>query len=441
MRTESNRRRVTPALLLALGGLAGALLSAHLIYLAHSEGCRPSLLACPVSDGQWQQPDTLGYVRLARQIRVHGLGSVTYEKRPPGYPLLLAGSLALTGAVTPVLWVTVVAGMLAVAALAWLAGYLTGRRSSAVAAGLLFCVWLPVYRYGPLLLTDALHAFLAAIALATAVAWRASHGAGWAAVSAFAWVAVQSLRATFFAVAPLLVLLLIERGASRRIRAVSASVCAATLLVPTFVVASNWLHHGLASPSVKLAYAAACESGPMLKARMGHGAFRNLRRDCQLRTNHLPPRERVAAQWAEAREVLGAHPGKTAAMLAGSVWRQMTVPLRPFHTEPFRQRYPGWLWVGSAGLVLFWLCGLGGLVLLWRQQRGLVLFLVGAAVMVLVPSSLVHTADARYRFVLDLLFVPVVVVFVDGVARRLRSRLQSSKGARPSSTAAKASVP
>ena len=105
MRSPASTTRATsPLLLLALAGLSAATLSANLAYLSHSQGCRPSLTRCALADGPWSQPDSIGYLRLARQIRSEGFGSVTFERRTPGYPLLLAGSLTLTGAVTPALW-------------------------------------------------------------------------------------------------------------------------------------------------------------------------------------------------------------------------------------------------------------------------------------------------------------------------------------------------
>ena len=52
--------------LLAIAALTALVLAGHLAYLGVSEGCGPTLIGCPVGNAIWAQPDTTGYVRVAR---------------------------------------------------------------------------------------------------------------------------------------------------------------------------------------------------------------------------------------------------------------------------------------------------------------------------------------------------------------------------------------
>jgi len=430
MTTPAGPPRAAPAwLLLAVATLSAATLSANLLLLAGARGCTPSLSRCALGDGPWAQPDSVGYLRLARRIRADGFGSVTWERRTPGYPLVLAASLGLTGASLPALWLAVPLGALAAAASAWLAGFLSGRRSAAACAGCLFAVWPDVLAFAPLLLTDGLHAFLAVCALAATLAWRESGRGVWALAAGLAWAAAQALRPSLFGVAPLVALLLWTRPVSRRAVSVSAALCAATLLVPAGVTASNWLRLGLAAPSIKLAYAAACESVPMLKQRQGLARHRVARNECRERQRALSSVERVRAQRAEARAYLAAHPLETAHMLVDSALEQLLYPASAVHRPDYAHLLPTWLGIGSRGMALFWAAAFGGWLLAWRRDRRLALFLAGSFAMLMGPASLVHTAGARYRLPAELLLLPGAVVLVDHAVRALAARLRARRAA------------
>ena len=422
--------RPAPAwLLLAAAALTALTLTANLTYLARSQGCEPSLHGCPVGNGPWMQPDSLGYMRLARQIRAHGFESITYERRTPGYPALMAGSLSLTGAALPTLWLTVPAGALAAAAVAWLATLAGGGRRTAAAAGGLFAVWPAVHAFAPLLLTDALHAFLCVTALAATLAWRDTGRAGWALAAAAAWMAAQTLRPNFFLVAPLLAILLYRPALPRRTAAVSAALCCAALLVPVGVVASNWVRVGVAAPSIKVAYAAACESVPKLRQRLGEGNHFALREECRERQRELAPAERMRTQNAEAIAAFAEHPFETAHMLFDSGLEQLLYPSMAVHRERFVDLYPAWLGVGSHAMALFWVAAFAGLLLLARSDLRLALFLAATFALVMGPGALVHTAGSRYRLPIELLFLPLAVAAVGHAASALVRRAVHRAGA------------
>jgi hypothetical protein len=418
----STRSAASPITLVALGALASAMLGANLTYLALSQDCSASLVRCSLRTGPWSLPDTSGYLRLSRQIRADGFGSLTFENRTPGYPALLAGSQALTGAALPALWLAIPLGGLAAASLAWIAGLLAQRRGAALATGLLFAVWFNVHALATMLLTDALHGFLVALGLATALAWRESQRGGWALASACVWIAAQSLRLAFFPVALLLALLLFAPGASRRSLGISAALCAATLLVPIAVVSSNWMQHGLPGPSTKLAYAAACESVPQLKERLGVSTHREAREECRERQSDLSPAERVRTHTTEALHYFSAFPLETAKMLLASLRDQLLFPTRPVLRDEFAFLYPRWAVVGSHALALYWIAAFGGTLLIWRRDRRVALFILGSFMLVMLPSTLIHTAGARYRFPAELLCLPPAVLFGERIVHVLRAR-------------------
>lgn len=428
MRSPTGASRATsPLILAALAALTAATLSANLLYLVQVQGCKPSLVACGLGSGSWAMPDSVGYVRLARQIRSEGLTSVTFENRTPGYPLLLAGSLTLTGAVTPALWIAIPLGALAAAALAWIAGAISGQRSAALATGVLFSVWSNVHAMSAMLLTDALHAFLAAAGLASALAWRSSQRPEWAVASALAWMLTQSLRPTFFPVALLLAILLFVRGAPARRNRITAALCVATLLIPIAVVTSNWVRLGLAGPSTKLAYAAACESVPQLKKRLGVAKHRQAREECRLRQRDLSPAERVRTQNAEALRYFSAFPLETAKMLVASLGKQLLYPTHLVYSEVHVHLYPSWAVMRSHMLAVYWIAAFAGLVLLWQRDPRLAFFILGSFALIMLPSTLIHTAGARYRLPAEILCLPLAAMFGDAALRSLLARWRARR--------------
>jgi hypothetical protein len=412
---------------LALGLLAFGLHAANLLYVAHTQGCASLALVCPADPSRaWSTPDTEGYVRIAERARAGGLGELETIFRGPGYPLMLAAALALFGTPTPALWFAAALAGLAAAAMASLASRLAGHRGAGWAAGGMFCLWLSSYSLSALLLTDATHAYLAVIAFALTVAWRANGRIGTAAIAGAAWMATQALRPTFDYLAVLLPVLLWKRGAGRRYWRVSACLWLASLFVPVAITINNWQGHGVAVTSALPSLGLACETGSLIRARLGEGRFHRLRADCWRRYEGRPWAEVIPAQWREARARYRAAPSLALRLHIEAFQMQMLHPLTPRYSQSLASAYPAWARVGGTALLLFWLAAAASLLMLLRREPAVALFLLLAAALVMLPASHTRLAGPRYRLTLDLLCVPVVAAGATALLREAMKRRRAS---------------
>lgn len=396
--------------LCALGLLAFALHAANALLLTQTQGCESRALVCSAEEPRaWSTSDTQQYLRLAAQARERGPLGVDTMRRPPGYPWLLALLLTLLGAPTPALWLAAALAGLAAAAIGWLAANLSGSRAAGWAAGGLFCLWLNSYAYSALLLTDAPHAYLVVVALALSLAWRACERSSRALLAGAAWLAAQTLRPTFVALPLLLPLLLVKRGAGRRYRRISLGLWLVSLLVPGWLVAHNWLRHGVAAVSALPSGGLACEAAVRIRAELGEGRFRALRADCFERHRGRRYAERIPAEWREGLAVYRAHPGLALRLQLAELREQLLHPMAPYFKPQVEGLYPSWLRVGGRLLRIFWLGAAAATLWLLRRDPALGLFLLLTAGLVLGPASNIQSAGGRYRFVLDLLALPVLV--------------------------------
>ncbi len=408
------------ALLPGVALLAALLHAGNLLHLARAHGCDLPGLACLDAVGRSATRDTPSYLSVASEIRERGLLGTSFRRRPPGYPVLLGLARGLTGEAAAVLWLVPLLAGVAAAAIAWLAGALAGRARAALLAGLLFCAWPNAYQFGPLLMTDALHAFLAVTALAATLAWRERERAAAAGLSAALWAAAQSLRPTFFALGLILPVLLLRRGSSRRTRWISTALWGAICLGPVVVVASNFLRSGAAGlPNT-------CYAIPRLKQDLGLGDFDRLRAQCWRRYERNP--------WRQARrdlEFLRQHKGEALASLAGEFGTQMSFPHRPFYHRELAPLYPAWSEMRPRSALGFWLCAAAGWVLVARRRPAFAAFLLLALALVMAPSLVTTRVGARIRFPLDLFALPLVAVLADALlARAGRLSRRRSGGAR-----------
>lgn len=418
---EPRRGALGPGGLAAVGAVAFVLLAANLLYATGRQGCDSAALVCSSEGRPWTDFDTGQYLGLAAQLRARGLFRTQTILRPPGYPAVLAASLALTGEATPALWLAALFGGLAAAATAWLAGRLGGGRGAALAGGALFCLWLSNYRYSAMLLTDALHAYIAVCAVVLTLRWRDRERAVGAGLAGLLWLWAQAIRPTFVALPLLLPLLLWKRRASARYAAVSVALWLATFLVPGYLIAVNHARHGVAMVSALPGYGVACEAVPRLKARLGMGEFHRLRKQCVDYYGIVPVERRTRKQLADAFAFFAQHPLPALAAQLGAVADQMLDPLRPWYHEQSAHLYPGWLRVGRPTLAVFWLAALGSLVWLVRVDPGLAAFLALTAALVMGPASNVAEVGGRYRLLLDLLWLPVVAAAGAALLARVRA--------------------
>lgn len=426
---ERSRPRMT-WLLAGIACLATGLHAANLLYLARAQGCHSAALVCPTDEGPWAAGDYHTYRSAALRIRDRGLLGASYLKRTPGYPLALLASISLSGEASPARWLGPPLAGGAAAAVAWLAAYLTGRARSALLAGLLFCAWPSAYALSPALRPDGPHACLTVAAVAATLGWRASQRAGAALLAGALWVAVQSLRPTFFPLPLLLPPLLLARGRPRRYALVSLALWLATLPVPAGVIASNWVRHGVATPSHVLTVNLACYSVPRLQEELGLGEFHALRGACWARWRGMPADRKTRAQLEEAVSFLWAHPAAAAWSFLNEISVQLTYPLRPWGSTRQASLYPDW-WVWGPLLAGgFWLCAAAGMYRVTLRDPGLALFLMGAGAAVMLPAATAHLVGGRLRLPVELLFLPVAVAALDsasGAIRRLRRASASGR--------------
>lgn len=430
MSGESAEPRRLLSTLAALAALAVALHAANLAHLAGAFDCAfPSLVCASGGDAPWPGRDTSAYRAAAEDIRQHGVFGASWLKRIPGYPLLLLCAESVGGSDAAALWASALAAGLAAGSIGWLAWWLSGSVAAAGLAALLFCAWPNALQYTARLLTDGVHGHLAVTAVATTLCWRVTGKRAAAGAAALAWVAVQLLRPTFFAIGLLLPLLLWPRAGDRSDSRISLALGLIVFLVPVTISSGNLLRHGAALPPV------ACYAAPRLEARLAlaerppeervpaveRALFAHLRKRCMERYRVDPAR-----QAASDRRFLREHPAAGLASLARELVDQGLYPLRPYAKPGMEPLYAGWPYPAagqkSAPLALFWLVWLAGLGLVFRRDRLLAVFLALVAALVMGPATNAHLVGARLRYPVDLLALPVVVAAGAALATRLRAR-------------------
>ncbi len=401
--------------------LVGLLHQLNLMHVARSLGCDPLSLACPAGKVPWVAPDTSSYVDVARDILAHGPLRASYLLRGPGYPLLLALSHRLAGHPLLPLWIEPWLAALAAGAVMSIARSIgAGGRGGAI-AGLLFAAWPAMVQFAPELITDAPHAFLAALALAATLAWRERGGALLATAAALAWAACQSIRPTFFFIPALLPLLIARPRRAAASRAQAWGLWAATLAIPAFVVGSNLVQHGVATASAIGTETASCYLVPRVRAANGEGDFFAIREAAFARYRAIPLPERIAVQRADVRETIAAHPGLTLLSLGRELRQQLLSPPRPFSRYAWQALYPRWMTLAPAVNAIFWLGALLGLTCLLRADARVALFLVASFAGVMIPAATSALIENRLRLPMDVWAVPLVALAA-GAALRARRR-------------------
>ncbi len=395
---------------LALAVLVSVLHGINLVHLARANGCTPSGLVCSGGVSPWITPDSTSYIRVAEDVLAHGPCRASYLIRGPGYPWLLALAQRTFGTMLAALWVEPILAGVAAWSVMCVAHRLTERRAAVLGAGLIAAAWPAMLAYSPELLTDAPHAFLATAALASTLVWREIGGTRRAGLAALAWIACQTLRPTFFFVPALLPVLLMDAKAHARANAERLGIWLATLLVPAFVVGSNFVHHGVATASAIGPETISCYAMPRLRAALGEGDFFDIRDAAFARYRAIALPERIEVQRRDTRELVAAHPGEAALSLLRELRRQLLAPPRPFSRYEWAPLYPAWMSLPSWVNALFWLMALAGVAGLARRDPALALFLLGAFVGVMVPAATSALIENRLRLPLDLWAMPLVVL-------------------------------
>ena len=410
----------TTRLWFVLGGIAcltAVLHCTNLISIAQRFGCSVPQLACHGSTIPWVTPDTGSYRKVAADIGRRGFLHASYLHRTFGFPLMLGCAHLLFGEAATALWFIPLLAAAACIAVGWLALALTGRASAAIIASLLFLAWPNTYQFTPLLITDASHAYLAATALAATVAWIQSERPRIGCLAGVLWAATQSIRPTFFLLPVLLPVLLWRRGRPATVARVSLAIWLASTVVPVFIVTSNYAQHGVAIVSYVEPETLACYAVPRLQEELGLASARALRSAASARYHTIANiRERVALERREAWDVLAAYPWQALSSFRGEFVAQLLDPVSP---SPYARRdeTSPWSWLPQVTIDLFWLCAALGLAVIMPRQPRVALFLLATFVAVMLPATTSHWVGGRLRLPLDLLFMPVVAVFLDWLSK------------------------
>jgi len=291
---------------------------------------------------------------VAQDLRAHGILGASYIRRTPGYPLLLLASSNAVGTTLPARWVGPVLAAGAAFAIVWLAIEMAGSHRSGVIAGVLAIGWLSSYCFSAALQPDGPHAFLVVMAIAATVHWRRYGRLRAAGLAGALFAAAQMLRPTLHPLLVILPLLLHKRGASRRYAIGSLLLWGTTAIVPLFVIGSNAVHHGVATPSHVMAVNLRCYTVPRIQAEQGLGSFHALRSSCLKRFQGTPPHVRIPQQIGEATSFLGNHLGAAVRSFAGELTHQLLEPIRLPDVPAHAHLYPRILATDLDVLAPFW---------------------------------------------------------------------------------------
>ena len=163
------------------------------------------------------------------------------------FPLFLAAGIKL-GDPTKTLFLMLPLHGVAVMAICYVAGTLSRRRWVSVLSGLLYVANPSLYNFGINLGPDVLHAQLAIIATALAIAWPRSLRMSLLVGATLAWIVTQLTRPTYYPIALGLALLWWPCLKNPGVRRATILALAATLLVPMFFVGTNAIRYGVATP-------------------------------------------------------------------------------------------------------------------------------------------------------------------------------------------------
>lgn len=204
------------------------------------------------------RPDSSTYVRPAHNLVNVGEFSRENEEpyvwepyRLPGYPLLIAASLLVTGLEWPVLLFHPFAAALATYILVTAARRLSPSPRVPVIAGLLAALFPNSLGLAALLLTDALggYLFVAAFVVSVFAVERAS--VRLLLVAGLFWMVSQALRPTLAIAAVLVIGIGIAFARSKRQWFMTACLAGITLPVPFVFCVQTYLVHGAFEPSLK----------------------------------------------------------------------------------------------------------------------------------------------------------------------------------------------
>lgn len=413
--------------LLLLGLLSFVLHGVFLLHLAS--------VSAEAGVSYFSGPDTPAYLRAADALRGEAGVNPMYHERIL-LPLIIVAVQAMGLEAPAALWVILLLEIPATLAMGYLGWALSGRRSVAGLAAMLYVLHPDTYQNGALLQTDLMHVQWALIAAAATVHFVRERNARLALWAALPWILAQLTRPTYFMIAAgfLIPLWAWRKDAALRRGFIWLSLL--SLVVPAGWSIGNAIRFGVPSPSLCMAEMLETWTVPRAKALL-----RNAQQPVSLTVAFDEEVARVRA--TDTWQVLHGHKGapedfrhayrgsisSNAAFLATNVavtlsacraeLRNEIMFVPKFHhpdaSSALNGRYPDVSrWLGMAYKVGFLFLAFAA-PLAFRREYWPLFFLFGAMVaLVLGPASLSWWCCGRYRFNVNILLLPIVAL---GLAR------------------------
>ncbi len=380
--------------------------------------------------------DAITYLMPAENIVRHG--SFSREAQPPffwepyrtpGYPLLIAASIAMFGTHAAVLFVAAFTTGLAVWCAVRLTAFLGGNTAALHAAGLISALLPNSLGLSAMMLTDAITGHLFLVWLYLVVTGCRTHSWFRLGAAGLVMIALQSLKPTFSIAGVLVGLAVVLFDHGRRKVAPLVALFLLTLPLPFYLASQNFEAHGVRSASL-LGIETVREYLHVryLQEETGEHYAELTRRvrdqdrlEAQQRTSPPSPYGRLyMVKEEKVRQFLREHPFAALRLMATEIARQFAAP-QEFFPQVFVGDLPHWgRALGSLLTLMLWGCTVLGGYTLWKQgNKAPALMTAGVLLFFLLTGSVSHAVGARLRFPADMAAVPLMGV---GGARLFQGR-------------------
>jgi hypothetical protein len=397
----------------------------------------PGIRAIPLLAG-----DSARYVRVAMNIVEHGAISSDSAPpfrwegdRPPGYPLLIASSVLVTGQAHWALYFAAVSAALAAWAAVTLAGIWGAPHATLHAAGLFVALMPNSLGLSAMLLVDAIfgHMMLTWCCLVHLSFRRSSHAPVIGTLLVFGLL--QLLRPQLLVLGWAMILFaILVLGQPRRRLIVGSIVMLGSFVVPSYLTLRTYRDHGVATPTMvgirsgreylQATYLAEQSGIEFVRAR-----DRVREEDSKAAELLKKPESQSARRYlvgqTRLKEFVLRHPADVARLMSVEFARQAIAP-QEFAASLMMARVPTLVRILGmcVTLLLLALAVFGAR----RSDRRAVVFLAGICAFYLATGSLSRFNSSRLRFPADMAAVPMAAVGAIYFRSRARSTIRLISG-------------